>query len=228
VFRDPLRNSELGARNSQPNPMPTSAQILAWLQRYADEIAKQKDFLTQLDAAIGDADHGANMHRGFQNVITKTAAMVDQDIGAILKAVAMTLISTVGGASGPLYGTFFLQASMAAGPKKEISSEEFSAMLEKGASGVVQRGKAVVGDKTMIDALTPALDALKGALKAGEPLSQALIKASEAAHRGVESTIPLVARKGRASYLGERSAGHQDPGATSSWLLFQAAAETIT
>ena len=208
--------------------MPTSAQILAWLQRYADEIAKQKDFLTQLDAAIGDADHGANMHRGFQNVITKTTAMSDQDIGAILKAVAMTLISTVGGASGPLYGTLFLQASMAAGAKKEVSSEEFGAMLEKGISGVVQRGKAVIGDKTMIDVLEPAIDALKSALKAGEPLSEALSKASEAAHRGVESTIPLVARKGRASYLGERSAGHQDPGATSSWLLIQAAAETIT
>ena len=208
--------------------MPTSAQVLAWLQRYADEIAKQKDFLTQLDAAIGDADHGANMHRGFQNVITKTTAMSDQDIGAILKAVAMTLISTVGGASGPLYGTLFLQASMAAGAKKEVSSEEFGAMLEKGISGVVQRGKAVIGDKTMIDVLEPAIDALKSALKAGEPLSEALSKASEAAHRGVESTIPLVARKGRASYLGERSAGHQDPGATSSWLLIQAAAETIT
>jgi dihydroxyacetone kinase-like protein len=207
--------------------MPTSAQILAWLQRYADEIAKQKDFLTQLDAAIGDADHGANMHRGFQNVVTKTAAMSDQDIGAILKAVAMTLISTVGGASGPLYGTLFLQASIAAGAKKEISPEEFGAMLEKGVSGVVQRGKAVVGDKTMIDALEPAVDALKSALKAGEPLSEALSKAGEAAHRGVESTIPLVARKGRASYLGERSAGHQDPGATSSWLLIQTAAETI-
>ena len=215
-------------RNPIPNSMPTSAQILAWLQRYADEIAKQKDFLTQLDAAIGDADHGANMHRGFQNVITKTTAMSDQDIGAILKAVAMTLISTVGGASGPLYGTLFLQASMAAGAKKEVSSEEFGAMLEKGISGVVQRGKAVIGDKTMIDVLEPAIDALKSALKAGEPLSEALSKASEAAHRGVESTIPLVARKGRASYLGERSAGHQDPGATSSWLLIQAAAETIT
>jgi|ERR1700730_2713996 dihydroxyacetone kinase-like protein len=205
----------------------TSAQILAWLQRYAEEIAKQKDLLTQLDAAIGDADHGANMHRGFQNVITKTAPMGDQDIGAILKTAAMTLISTVGGASGPLYGTLFLQASMAAGPKKEITPEEFSVMLEKGLAGVVQRGKAAVGDKTMIDVLEPAVDALKGALKAGEPLGEALSKASKAAHQGVESTIPLVARKGRASYLGERSAGHQDPGATSTWLLFQTAAETI-
>ena len=125
--------------------MPTSAQVLAWLQRYADEIAKQKDFLTQLDAAIGDADHGANMHRGFQNVITKTTAMSDQDIGAILKAVAMTLISTVGGAAGPLYGSLFLQASMAAGAKKEVSPEEFGAIAAANALSDVYAAKQSLG-----------------------------------------------------------------------------------
>jgi phosphoenolpyruvate---glycerone phosphotransferase subunit DhaL len=205
------------------NPKST----LAWINRYADHIAEQKDFLTQLDAAIGDADHGANMHRGFQAVLKKFPEMQDKDLGTIFKTVAMTLISTVGGASGALYGTFFLQASTVATGKTEVSPAEFVGLLEKGLAGIVLRGKAAIGDKTMVDALQPAIRTLKQALENGSSLPEATAKALEAAQNGAKSTIPLVAKKGRASYLGERSANHQDPGATSTTLLFQALAETV-
>jgi dihydroxyacetone kinase-like protein len=204
----------------------TSDQIVAWIERYAAHIAEQKEHLTQLDAAIGDADHGANMHRGFQAVLAK-ADLHNNDIGALLKVVAMTLISTVGGASGALYGTFFLQASTMAGSKTELSPSEFGSILEKGLAGIVLRGKAAVGDKTMVDALQPAIKAYKRAVESGDALGEALSKAVSAAEKGLNSTIPLVARKGRASYLGERSAGHPDPGATSTVLLFRSAAETL-
>ncbi len=206
----------------------TSDQILAWIERYAAHIAEQKDYLTQLDAAIGDADHGANMHRGFQAVLAKKADLQNIDIGALLKVVAMTLISTVGGASGALYGTFFLQASTVAGSAAELSPGEFGSVLEKGLAGIVLRGKAAVGDKTMVDALQPAIKTYKHSIESGEALEQALSKAVSAAEQGLKSTIPLVARKGRASYLGERSAGHPDPGATSTVLLFRSAAEALT
>ena len=205
----------------------TSKNALAWIHRYADHIAEQKDFLTQLDAAIGDADHGANMHRGFQAVLKKFPEMQDKDLGTIFKTVAMTLISTVGGASGALYGTFFLQASTVATGKTEVSPLEFVGILEKGLAGIVLRGKAAIGDKTMVDALQPAIKALKQSLENGSTFPEAAAKALEAAQNGAESTIPLAAKKGRASYLGERSANHQDPGATSTALLFQALAETI-
>ena len=204
----------------------TPKNALAWIHRYADHVTEQKDFLTQLDAAIGDADHGANMHRGFQAVLKKFPEMQDKDLGTIFKTVAMTLISTVGGASGALYGTFFLQASTVATGKTEVSPLEFVGILEKGLAGIVLRGKAAIGDKTMIDALQPAIKALRQDLENGSSLPEAMAKALEAAQNGAKSTIPLVAKKGRASYLGERSANHQDPGATSTALLFQALAET--
>ena len=205
----------------------TPESALAWIHRYAEHIAEQKDFLTQLDAAIGDADHGANMHRGFQAVLKKSPELRDKDLGTIFKTVAMTLISTVGGASGALYGTFFLQASSVATGKAVASPAEFVGILEKGLAGIVLRGKAAIGDKTMVDALQPAIKALKQNLENGSTFPEALAHAVEAAKKGVASTIPLVAKKGRASYLGERSADHQDPGATSTALLFQALAETI-
>jgi phosphoenolpyruvate---glycerone phosphotransferase subunit DhaL len=205
----------------------SSQQIFAWIERYAAQIAEQKDYLTQLDAAIGDADHGANMNRGLQAVLAKNADLRNADIGALLKGVAMTLISTVGGASGALYGTFFLQASTIAGNRTELSPSEFGSVLEKGLAGIVLRGKATIGDKTMVDALQPAIKAYKHSIESGETLDQALSKAVSAAEEGLNSTVPLVARKGRASYLGERSAGHPDPGATSTVLLFRSAAETL-
>jgi phosphoenolpyruvate---glycerone phosphotransferase subunit DhaL len=208
-------------------PKISSTQIVSWIERYATYIAEQKDYLTQLDAAIGDADHGANMHRGLKAVLAKKADQPVGDIGVFLKLVAMTLISTVGGASGALYGTFFLQASSMATGKTELTPGEFAAVLEKGLAGIVLRGKAAIGDKTMVDALQPAIKAYKRTIEAGEPLNTALSAAVAGAEEGLKSTIPLVARKGRASYLGERSAGHPDPGATSTVLLFLSAAETM-
>jgi phosphoenolpyruvate---glycerone phosphotransferase subunit DhaL len=208
-------------------PNISSDQIFTWIERFAVHIAEQKDYLTQLDAAIGDADHGANMHRGLQAVLAKKAELQNSDIGAMLKGVAMTLISTVGGASGALYGTFFLQASTLAGGRTELSPSEFGSVLEKGLAGIVLRGKAALGDKTMIDALQPAIKAYKFSIDSDETLEQALSKAVIAAEEGLKSTVPLVARKGRASYLGERSAGHPDPGATSTLILFRSAAETL-
>jgi dihydroxyacetone kinase-like protein len=200
--------------------------ILAWLKAYVGMIAENKDYLTQLDAAIGDADHGANMNRGFQAVFGKMPEMADKDIGTIFKTVGMTLISTVGGAGGPLYGTFFLQAGMKSVGKMELTLEDWSTMLDAAVSGVIMRGKAELGDKTMIDALVPAVQALKQAVEDRLDTRLALQNTANAAKEGMEKTIPLVARKGRASYLGERSAGHQDPGATSSYFLLLTAANT--
>jgi phosphoenolpyruvate---glycerone phosphotransferase subunit DhaL len=206
----------------------SSAQIESWIERFAAHIAEEKDYLTQLDAAIGDADHGANMDRGMKAVLAKKAETANRDIGGFLKLVAMTLISTVGGASGALYGTFFLQASSLAAGKTELSPAEFGALLDKGLAGIVLRGKAAIGDKTMVDALQPGIKAYKRSVEAGEPPKDALAAAVDAADEGLKSTIPLVARKGRASYLGERSAGHPDPGATSTVLLFRSAAESLS
>jgi dihydroxyacetone kinase-like protein len=199
---------------------------LAWIKACANVLAENRDYLTQLDAAIGDADHGANMDRGFKAVITKIPEFGDKDIGTIFKTVGMTLISTVGGAGGPLYGTFFLQAGMKTAGKMELTLADWCVALEAALNGVVMRGKAELGDKTMVDALTPAVNSLKKALEDNTTLEKALQQSAEAARQGMEATIPLVARKGRASYLGERSAGHQDPGATSSYLLLKAAADT--
>jgi dihydroxyacetone kinase-like protein len=203
-------------------------KIINWIERYAGHIADQKDYLTELDSAIGDADHRVNMHRGFQAVLAKKADLLNKDVGALFKIVAMTLIQTVGGASGALYGTFFLQASAAAGDKNELSPVEFGTALDKGLAGIVLRGKAAIGDKTMVDALQPGIKAFQYSIRVGEDLKKALESAVHAAEEGLRSTIPIVARKGRASYLGDRSAGHPDPGATSTVLLFRAAAETLS
>jgi phosphoenolpyruvate---glycerone phosphotransferase subunit DhaL len=201
--------------------------VLRWIRRFAAEVEANKEHLTQLDASIGDADHGINMHRGMSAVVAKVDVQAgEQDVGALLKTVGMTLVSTVGGAAGPLYGTLFLQMGTAASGKGELSSDDWAAALEAGIAGVEARGKAEPGDKTMIDALVPGRDALRAALDGGATFADALRQSAAAAEQGVRDTIPLVARKGRASYLGERSAGHQDPGATSSHLLLQTAAET--
>lgn len=200
--------------------------VLAWIKTCAAVIAENSAYLTELDAAIGDADHGANMDRGFKAVSNKLEENSDKDIGTIFKTVGMTLVSTVGGAGGPLYGTFFLQAGMKTAGKMELSLQDWTEALEAALTGVVIRGKAELGDKTMVDALTPAVNALKQSIAENQSLAAALDHSAEAARQGMEATIPMVARKGRASYLGERSAGHQDPGATSSYLLLKTAAET--
>jgi dihydroxyacetone kinase-like protein len=199
--------------------------VLRWLQNCAETYEAHKDELTQLDAAIGDADHGANMTRGFTAVKAKLGDLKGKDIGAIFKTVAMTLISTVGGASGPLYGTFFLQAANGANGKKELTPQEVYSVFGSGLQGLISRGKAAVGEKTMVDALVPAIAALKPVEK--DSLAAALDRAVEAAKKGADSTVPLVAKKGRASYLGERSAGHMDPGAFSSVLLLEALKKAI-
>jgi dihydroxyacetone kinase-like protein len=199
---------------------------VAWIKSVASVIEENNSYLTQLDSAIGDADHGANMVRGFKAVIGKIPEISDKDIGTIFKTIGMTLISTVGGAGGPLYGTFFLQAGMKTAGKMELTLADWEVTLEAALNGVIMRGKAELGDKTMVDALTPAVQALKQALQDQLPINTALAFSAQAAQKGMEGTIPLVARKGRASYLGERSAGHQDPGATSSFLILKAAADT--
>ena len=200
--------------------------VVDWIKAYAAAIATDKDALTQLDAQIGDGDHGVNMNRGFQAVLAKLPGVADKDIGSIFKTVGMTLVSTVGGAGGPLYGTLFMQLGTATTGKMEMTLADWSAALQAGVDGVVMRGKANPGDKTMVDALLPAVAALKAAAANGSAFSAALRAAEQAGREGMLATIPLVARKGRASYLGERSAGHQDPGATSSYLLLRTASET--
>jgi phosphoenolpyruvate---glycerone phosphotransferase subunit DhaL len=209
----------------------TQEGVIAWLHAFAEAVAENRAYLTDLDAAIGDADHGSNMDRGMQAVVGKLDGPFPGDagggIGALLKTVGMTLVSTVGGAAGPLYGTLFLQMGNAAGHGSELTVAQWAAVLEAGVKGVQARGTAELEDKTMIDALTPAAEALNVAAASGLSLADALRRAAEAAEQGMKATIPLVARKGRASYLGERSAGHQDPGATSSWLLMEAAVEAL-
>jgi dihydroxyacetone kinase-like protein len=203
------------------------AELGRWLRAFADEVTDHADELTRLDSEIGDADHGSNMRRGMTAVVGKLDAAPDAAPAALLKSAGMTLVSTVGGASGPLYGTFFLRMGTSAGDRAEFDGAAFAAALRAGLEGVLTRGKAQVGDKTMVDALTPAVDALDAALADGASLKDALRAAATAAREGADATVPLVARKGRASYLGERSAGHRDPGATSTTLLLEAAAESL-
>ena len=202
--------------------------ILDWIKTYAGIVAENRAYLTELDSAIGDADHGINMDRGFKAVMLKMPELADKDIGTIFKTVGMTLLSTVGGAGGPLYGTLFLRAGMSTTGKMELDLEEWTEAIEAALNGVVMRGRAEIGDKTMVDALTPALNSLKQSVENGTSLDAALQTSAAAAEQGMKDTIPLVARKGRASYLGERSAGHQDPGATSSYLLLRAASDIFT
>ena len=208
--------------------MPVSVgQASDWIRAFAAAVAENKEYLTELDSAIGDADHGINMNRGMAAVVAKLDAGEAGDVGALLKAVGMTLVSTVGGASGPLYGTLFLEMGKSAAGKSELSGQDWADALAAGVAGVQRRGKAELGDKTMLDALVPAVDTLRSALAGGSTLDEALRRSAETAQAGMTATIPLVAHKGRASYLGERSANHQDPGATSSWLLLRTAAETL-
>jgi len=211
----------------------TRESIVAWLRAFAETVAEKRDELTDLDAAIGDADHGINMDRGMQAVVSRLAELDDAveaspgGLGDLFKMVGMTLVSTVGGAAGPLYGTLFLQMATAAVDRSELTLTDWATALAAGVTGVQARGKAELGDKTMIDALLPAAEALRASSSSGAPFSGALRTAAATAAQGMMATIPLVARKGRASYLGERSAGHQDPGATSSWLLLDTAAATL-
>ncbi len=192
----------------------------------AASMEENRRHLTKLDSEIGDGDHGNNMHRGFQAALERLEGADPATPADVLKTVAMVLISKVGGAAGPLYGTAFLRASTALSEKEEVSAEEAAGALEAALGGVKQRGKAEAGDKTLVDALEPAVEAAKGA--AGEESVAAVLRAAaEAAKEGAESTVPLTARRGRASYLGERAAGHQDPGATSTYLLLDAAARTL-
>ncbi len=200
---------------------------MRWIEDFAANVETHKQRLTQLDSAIGDGDHGINMARGMRTARAKIEGLDDPDIGKLLKTVGMALVSSVGGAGGPLYGTFFMQMGSKLSGAEELSLVNWTEALEAGVNGVQSRGKAEVGDKTMLDALAPAVDALKTAMNEGASLPDALKRSAAAAEEGVAATIPLVARKGRASYLGERSAGHQDPGATSSHLLLQSAASAL-
>ncbi|MDE5420062.1 dihydroxyacetone kinase subunit L [Labilibaculum sp. DW002] len=194
----------------------SQVQINDWLKEIAVVMSKDKDYLSQLDAAIGDADHGVNMDRGFQKVLGKLESFNGQDIGAIFKNTGMTLISSVGGASGPLYGKFFMQMGMALKGKMELNLEDLKEGISKGLDGVKGIGKASLGDKTMVDVWIPVVESLNESVNEQETLEIAAAKMVEAAETGLKSTINMIARKGRASYLGERSIGHQDPGATSS------------
>ncbi|MDX1412766.1 MAG: dihydroxyacetone kinase subunit DhaL [Candidatus Promineifilaceae bacterium] len=205
----------------------TRDQIVQWLEKTAAVLKENKEYLTELDAAIGDADHGINMDRGFRKVMEKLPSVADKDIGNILKTTGMTLISSVGGAAGPLYGTFYLRSGMAVASREELGNGDLVEMLQAGVDGIVQRGRAVRDDKTMYDTWAPALEALNAALADSDDLVNALRSAVDAAEKGMKDTIPLQARKGRASYLGERSIGHQDPGATSSYLILNALLESI-
>ncbi|MBH8561708.1 dihydroxyacetone kinase subunit L [Nostoc sp. CENA67] len=207
--------------------MVNKKQVLQWLQAFATEIEQNKEYLTELDAAIGDADHGINMDRGFKKVISQLTTVADQDIGSILKTVSMTLITSVGGASGPLYGTLFLRASTVATGKHELNAQELGELLQAGLDGVLQRGRAKLGDKTMVDVLSPAVVAFGQALAENMDTLAAMQQAVAAAKKGLQDTTPMLAKKGRASYLGERSVGHQDPGATSSYLMLKSLLETL-
>ena len=199
--------------------MIDTKKITEMLRAIIEKIEAEKDFLTELDNAIGDGDHGINLSRGFQKVAEKLPEWEGQDIGAILKGVGTQLVSTVGGASGPLYGTAFMKAGNACKGKTELSGEELAKAMEAAIGGIQMRGKSTEGEKTMLDALCPAHKALTEALAGGKEIKEALDSAVEAAAKGVEYTKTILATKGRASYLGERSIGHQDPGATSSLFM---------
>jgi dihydroxyacetone kinase-like protein len=203
--------------------MVSTAGLDQWVRAFAELVAENKDSLTDLDAAIGDGDHGANMHRGLQAAVAALDDTKPATASTLLNKVGMTVVSTVGGASGPLFGTMFLRMGAALGDTAEVSLTQLATALRAGLGGVVARGKAEPGDKTMYDALAPAVDALESATTAGVDKADALKLALAAAENGRDATTPMLARKGRASYLGERSVGHQDPGATTVALLMAAA-----
>lgn len=197
----------------------TTAALATALETFADRIHAARDELTALDSAIGDADHGINMDRGMTAARAQLETLRDGQAGAMFKGVGRTLISTVGGASGPLYGTFFLRLGTALGETDEVAPADLARALRAGLDGIIALGKASPGDKTMVDAMTPAVEAVEAGAEGN--LGAALDAAAQAAAAGRDSITPLVARKGRASYLGDRSAGHQDPGATSATILFE-------
>ena len=199
-----------------------AAFVRSWVEEIASAVEAERDYLTQLDAAIGDADHGVNMQRGFSAAVSKLAAAESSPPGKVLATVGATLISTVGGAAGPLYGTAFREAGKSLGEQEEFGPQELLAALRAALDGVQRLGAATLGDKSMVDAWAPAVEAFAGELDAGGSLTAATSRAREAAEEGMRATIPLQARKGRASYLGPRSVGHQDPGATSTALVFAA------
>jgi dihydroxyacetone kinase-like protein len=205
----------------------SASDVRAWIARYATDVAEHRAELVKLDTAIGDGDHGTNMDRGMRKAVEKLDSLESDDIGSVLKTVGMALVSSVGGAAGPLYGTLFLQMGTASGGRDELDLGGWADALEAGVKGVQARGKAEPDDKTMVDALLPAVAALRDAQRDGAALGEALRRSAAAAEEGMRATIPLEARKGRASYLGPRSAGHQDPGATSTYLLLSAAAATF-
>jgi phosphoenolpyruvate---glycerone phosphotransferase subunit DhaL len=203
----------------------TAATVRQWLHAFAEEATERRAELTKLDTAIGDGDHGTNMDRGMRKAVEKLDAQEGDDIGALLKTVGMALVSTVGGAAGPLYGTLFLQLGTKAAGKEELDLAGWTEALDAAVTGVRARGKAEPGDKTMVDALLPALEALRAA--EGGELGEALRRSAAAAEEGMRATIPMEARKGRASYLGPRSVDHQDPGATSTHMLLDSAAKAF-
>lgn len=207
--------------------MCNSNILIKIIENMGKNIIENKDYLTELDRVIGDADHGINMSKGFSAVDAKLDEMNGKDWGSILKTVAMTLISTVGGASGPLYGTAFLRASTVVDGKMEIDKEDIINMFEQAVEGIKMRGKSDKGDKTILDALIPAFEALKLAYEEGKDTKIAFKMAEEAALEGVEYTKDIIAKKGRASYLGERSIGHQDPGATSTYIMIKSINEVL-
>ncbi len=206
--------------------MSATETTLEVIKEMAAAMEEHRRYLTKLDSEIGDGDHGTNMHRGFQAALDRLEGTEPASPADALKAVSTALVGKVGGAAGPLYGTAFLRASSALSSKEEISAEDAAEALEAALGGIKQRGKAEVGDKTMVDALEPAVTAAKEAASGGS-VAEVFRAAAEAAREGAESTVPLTARKGRASYLGARSAGHKDPGATSTHLLLDAAARTL-
>jgi dihydroxyacetone kinase-like protein len=205
----------------------TAEHVIRFIEGVAARIKEHRDELTQLDSPIGDADHGINLDRGFTAVLAKLPTVADKDIGTILKTTGMTLVSTVGGASGPLYGTAFMRAGMALADRHELTEADVVTALEAALEGIMARGKAQRGEKTMVDAIAPGVEVLKEAQARGEDFRTALRRSVEAVEAGMKATIPMLATKGRASYLGERSIGHQDPGATSAFYMAQVLLETI-
>jgi dihydroxyacetone kinase-like protein len=207
--------------------MLNTQTVLEWLSRAGELMAENREYLTELDAEIGDADHGINMDRGFKKVISQLPSMADMDIGNILKSTGLALISTIGGASGPLYGTMFMRAGTLTAGKKELDTTGLTKALAEGLTGIMERGRAQEGEKTMVDSLAPAIAAMKHATETGKGAGEALRDAVSAAEKGMNATISMKAKRGRASYLGERSIGHQDPGATSSYLLLKALCDAV-
>lgn len=205
----------------------TASDLASWLRAFLAAVREHSAELTELDSAIGDADHGTNMERGLAAAVTAVEALDSPTPKALLQKVGTTMVSSVGGTSGPLYGTFFLRLATSVADADPVSAAQLAAAARAGLEGVTARGKAEPGDKTMLDALAPATEALDTAVAGGSSLAEALRAATEAADSGRDATVPLQARKGRASYLGERSIGHQDPGATSVALMFAAAATTL-